>query len=273
MPKEDHMTEIVPVHRASFWVAAVGFLLLSIGSIGVGWVSGYDRLDFSLQVLGLVLIAVALLLEWRTHVERRGWAALIFFVIGILLYSAVWIPYVIYPANLGTASANQLGFLMSGVASLSVCIGIFAVMWRKESQLRQPINSGEPQIKATFIQLSLFGVGMLLQGVDLIWVGEENSNHAQFSLPAFSLLLVLLAVFSFRDHLSVQLGSPAVVITLVAIALYTLGFVLHALPPFVNEEWRLLQGLQGIAYALGALACVFAAQYKAKAFTARVSSR
>jgi len=273
MPKEDHMTEVVPVHRASLWVAAVGFLLLSIGSIGVGWLSGYDRLEFSLQVVGLVLIAVALLIEWRTHVERRGWAPLIFFVIGILLYSAVWIPYVIDPANLGTASANQLGFLMSGVASLSVCIGIFAVMWRKESQLRQPINSAKPEIKATFVQLSLFGVGMLLQAVDLIWVGEEDSNHAQFSLLAFSLLLVLLAVFSFRDHLSVQLGSPAVAITLVAIAIYTLGFVLHALPPFVNEEWRLLQGLQGVAYALGALACAFAAQYKANVSKAGVSSR
>jgi len=84
---------------------------------------------------------------------------------------------------------------------------------------------------------------------------------------------VLLAVFSFRDHLSVQLGSPAVAITLVAIAIYTLGFVLHALPPFVNEEWRLLQGLQGVAYALGALACAFAAQYKANVSKAGVSSR
>jgi hypothetical protein len=63
----------------------------------------------------------------------------------------------------------------------------------------------------------------------------------------------------------VQLGTPAVVTILVAIALYTLGFVLHALPPFVNEEWRLLQGLQGVVYALGAVACALAARYKATA--------
>jgi hypothetical protein len=104
---------------------------------------------------------------------------------------------------------------------------------------------------------------------DLIWVGEEESNHAQFSLLALALLIVVVAVFSFRAHLSVQLGTPAVVFTIVAIALYALGFVLHSLPSFMNEEWRLLQGLQGIAYVLAAVACALAAIHKADARTRR----
>jgi hypothetical protein len=265
MSQQNHETEVVPVHRVSLWLAALGFLALAIGAIGVGWFPTVDRLNFVLQALGPALIAVALLIEWRTNVERRGWASFILFLIAILTFGALWIPYVVDPTNLGTASATQLGFLMSGIAAISASLGTFAVMARKESQLNQPVNTGEPLIKATFMQLLLFGVGMLIYGVDLIWVGEEESNHAQFSLLALALLIVMVAVFSFRAHLSLQIGTPAVAFTIVAIAFYALGFVLHSLPSFMNEEWRLLQGLQGIAYVFAAVACASAAIHKTSA--------
>ncbi len=74
---------------------------------------------------------------------------------------------------------------------------------------------------------------------------------------------MIVAVFSFRAHLSVQIGTTAVVITILTIALFASGFVLHSLPSFINEEWRLLQGLQGITYVLGTVACVLAAMHKA----------
>jgi hypothetical protein len=124
-------------------------------------------------------------------VQRRGWASFILFLIAILTFGALRIPYVINPASLGTASAPQLGFLMSGIAAISASWGTFTVMSRKESQLNQPINSGEPLIKVTFMQLLLFGVGMLFYCVDLIWACEEDSNHAQFSLLALALLLIV----------------------------------------------------------------------------------
>ena len=265
MSRRNLETEVVPVLSASLWLVATGFLALGIGAIGVGWFPTYDRLNFALQALGPALIAVALLIEWRTNVERRGWASFILFLIAILTFGALWIPYVVDPARLGTESATQLGFLMSGIAAMSASLGTFAVMARKESQLIQPINSGEPLIKATFIQLLLFGVGMLIYGVDLIWVGEEDANYAQFSLLALALLIVMFAVFSFRAYLSVQIGTPAVVVTILAIASYISGFVLHSFPSFMNEEWRLLTGLQGIAYVLGAVACALAAIHKAHA--------
>jgi hypothetical protein len=265
MSQQNHEAKVEPAHGTSLWLAAIGFLALAIGSIGVGWLQTFDRLSFALQALGPALIAVALLIEWRTNVERRGWASFILYLFAIVIFSALWIPYVINPANLGTESANQLGFLLSGIAAISASLGTFAVMARKESQLDQPIDSGGYLIKATFMQLMLFGVGMLIHGVDLIWVGEEESNHAQFSLLALSLLIVMVAVFSFRAHLSVQIGTPAVAFTILAIALYASGFVLHSLPSFLNEEWRLLQGLQGIAYVLGAVACALAAIHKVSA--------
>jgi len=265
--------EVVPVHRATFWVAAAGFLALAVGADGMGFFPAYDRLDFALQALGPVLLAIALLTDWRTHVERRGRAALFFFLFGILTYGALWIPYVINPESLGTASATHLGLIMSGIASISASIGTFVVLKRKESHLEHPIYSVEPSIKATFMQLLLFGLGTLLYGVNLIWVGEEDSDYSQFSLPAISLVLIAIAVISFESHLSVQVGKPAVVITILAISVYALNYVVHSFPQFGNEDWRPLAAVHSFCYAMGAVACALTAVYKAKAFKAGVSSR
>jgi hypothetical protein len=256
---------VVQVNRTSLWLASVGFLLLSIGAVGMGWFPGSDRFNFALQALGPLAIALALIIEWRTHVERRGWAALVLFIVAIITFGALWVPYAINPASLGTTAATQLGFLMSGIASICASIGTFLVMRRKESHLEHPTNSVNPQIKATFMQLLLFGLGTLLYGVDLIWVGEEDSNHGQFSLLAIALVMIMIAVISFEAHLTVQVGRPAVIITIVAFALYAAGFVLHSLPSWIDEEWRLTTGIQGFSYALGAVACGLAAVHKARA--------
>lgn len=257
--------EVVQVNRKSLWVAAFGLLLLSIGAVGMGWFPGYDRFNFTLQALGSLVIAVALLIEWRTHVERRGWSALVLFILAIITYGALWVPYVINPASLGTTEATQLGFFMSGFASICASIGTFMVMRRKESHLEHPTYSVDPQIKATFMQLLLFGLGTLLHGVDLIWVGEEDSNLGQFSLLAIAVVMIMIAVISFESHLTAQVGRPAVIITIAAIALYAMVFVLDSLPSWIDEQWRLTTGIHGFSYALGAVACGLAAVHKARA--------
>ena len=75
MSQDASGAEVVQVNRKSLWLAAVGFLLLSLGAVGMGWSPGYGRFNFALQALGPLAIAMALLIEWRTHVERRGWAS------------------------------------------------------------------------------------------------------------------------------------------------------------------------------------------------------
>ena len=271
MRQDVQVAQITPVNRASLWLAAVGFLVLAIGSIGVGWLPTFDRYNFALQVLGPWLIAVALLVEWRTHVERRGWAAFIFFMIGILTFGALWIPYVMNPGSLGTPSATQLGFIMAGIASISASIGTFTVMMRKEAQLAHPIYSVEPPIKATFMQLLFFGLGTLLYGVDFIWVGDEETNHSQFSLLLVSIMMILIAVVSFNSSLTVQFGRPAVLVATLAVLLYALNYVLRVLPSWTDEEWRLGLLMTGVAYVLGAVASALAAIHKASAANSRLS--
>ena len=266
----DHMSHgsqssnAIRVHPSSLWWGAVGFLLIAIGSAGIGWFPEYDRFNFVLQAVGPVLIALTLIITWRAHVQRRGRAALIFYVVAILGFGAIWIPYVIDPASLGTSSANQLGFITSGCASICASIATFLVMKRKEAQLEHPINSVEPKIQASFMQLLFFGVGTLLYGVDFVWVGEENSNHAQFSLLVIALLLILIAAISFEACMTKRVGRPAFFITIAGLALYVLNFALHALPSWSDEDWRISLAMQSIAYALGGLAFALAATHKEK---------
>lgn len=265
MSYDSQVSDVVRVHRTSLWWAAMGFLLIAIGSAGIGWFPEYDRFSFVLKAVGPAAIALTLIITWRAHGQRRGSAALIFYVIAILGFGAIWIPYVIDPASLGTSSATKLGFFTSGCASISASIATFLVMKRKEDQLKDPINSVEPEIQASFMQLLLFGLGTLLYGVDFVWVGEEDSNFAQFSLLVIALSLILIAALSFEAHMTKRVGRPAFFITIAGLVLYVLNFALHALPSWSDEDWRISLAMQSIAYALGGLAFALAATHKEKA--------
>ena len=79
--------------RTSLWLAAAGFFLLVDGTGIFSWFPSLGTLEFALQALGPVLVAVALLIGWRSHAARWGWAAFIFFLLGILAYGVMWSAY------------------------------------------------------------------------------------------------------------------------------------------------------------------------------------
>jgi hypothetical protein len=215
--------------------------------------------------VGPVLIAIGLLLEWRAHVERRGWGAFIFFFIAILAYAALWLPYALHPESLGTDSASQLGYNTIGVGFLCAAIGTFLVMRRKEAQLERPMQTDEPAIRATFTELLFFGVGALLSGVDCIWIGIEDTNLAQFSLLAIGQVLIAIAIISFETHLSSRIGRPAAIAAIAAVVVYALHSCLQALPAWMDPDWRVSLRITGVAFALGGLSCVLAAVHQNKA--------
>jgi len=263
---------VVPVRRASLWVAAVGFLVVAIGSVGDFLFPAADRFDFALDALGPWIIAVALMMEWPPHVRRFGAASSALFILALITFGALHVRYVISPDDLGTEAATHLGFIMAGSAAIAAALGIFLVMKRKEDQLSDALDSSGPQIRATFMQLLLVGVGFLLYGVDFLWVGPRPTNFGEFSLLTVALVLMLMAAISFREHLAAQMGRPAVVATLLALLLYVADWALHALSVFTDQKWHISAGLTGTAYLLGAVACVLAAAYKANASRAGAAS-
>ena len=269
MSQHAQLTEVAPVRALSLWLAAIGFFMLAIGELLFSWFPEVGRLEFTLQAAGPVLVAVAFLSEWRTNVARWGWGAFILFFIAILSYGVLWIPYMINPESLGNDSATQRGFFTVGIGFICAAIGIFLVMRRKETQLEHPTHSGEPQIKASVTQLVLLGVGILLNGVNWIWVGQEESHFAEFSLPIIGCLLILIAVISARDGVAAQVGLPAAIAIIVAVLFYTLHFFIDALPAVMDPDWRLTMRLTGIAFALGGVACALSAMHHQKAPTSR----
>jgi peptidoglycan/LPS O-acetylase OafA/YrhL len=197
-------------------------------------------------------------------VERRGWGAFVFFVIALLAYAALWLPYALHPESLGTDSASQLGYITIGIAFVCAAVGTFLVMHRKEAQLEHPLQTGEPVIRATFTELLLIGIGTLLCGVSCIWVGQEPGNLGEFSLLAIGLVLVAIATVSLESHLSSRIGRPAAFTAIAGVIVYALHCCLQALPTWLDPDWRVSIRITGVAFALGGLSCVLAAVHRQK---------
>jgi hypothetical protein len=251
-------------------LAAVGFFLMSLGNVGAGALPALGRYSHAVQAVGPVLIAIAMLVAWRSNAGRLGRTACVFFVIGALGFAAIFLPYAIDLSHLGDDASHQLGYITGGIAWLCIAVGTFLVMRRKEVQLTHPVYSVAPQIKSSFMQILLVGLGAMLFGIDLIWVGEEDANQQQFSLIIVSVLLIFISVIAARRHLSRQWGRPAFVVVCLAILIYCDDFVLHALPVAVDGEWRLSFEIQALAYGLAGVACILVSAHRSKAVTAGV---
>jgi len=249
--------------RTSLWLAAVGFFLLVDGTGIFSWLPSFGTLEFTLQALGPVLMTVALLVGWRIHAARWGWAAFIFFLVGILSYGVMWSAYAIDPGSLGDPSATQRGFFTVGVGYLCAAIGMFLVMRRKQRQARNSVASGELPIAATFTQMLLFSLGALVCAAGaFIWLIPTDSKLQHFSLLIIGWAVVLLSTIVARKGLTEKLGRPATVMIILAVAVYWLHYVLDALPNWEDSDWRNSMHFSAVAFVFAAVAFILMATRK-----------
>ena len=260
-----HEAKDTPVRHITLWLAAIGFFMLAIGEVHVSWFPAGGSLEFTLQTLGPVLIAVGLLIQSRTFVTRWGASAVIFYVLALLFYAAVWFPYALNPDSLGTVTATHRGFVTQGIGFICAAVATFMVMRRKEARLAQPTDSREPQIKATFIQLLLIGLGCLINGFSWTWLAQEDTKMAMFFLPVVGCVIVLIAVISCRALITAQVGRPAAIFTILGVFMFMLHWALDMLPTWNDPDWHQSMRVAGVAFACGGVACVLAAAHKAKA--------
>jgi len=251
---------VVHVRATSFLLAALGFLLLAIGELPVSWFPAGGSLEFALQTLGPVLIAVGLIIKSRTFVTRWGASAVIFYVLALLFYAAVWFPYALNPESLGTVTATHRGFFTQGIGFICAAVATFMVMRSKEARLEHPADSREPHIKATFMQLLLIGLGCLINGFSWTWLAQEDTKMAVFFLPVVGCVIVLIAVISCRALITAQVGRPAAIFTILGVFMFMLHWALDMLPSWSDPDWHQSMRVAGIAFALGAVACVLAAR-------------
>jgi hypothetical protein len=251
--------------RLSLWLAAVGFFLFALGTLVFSWFPAEGAFEFTLQTLGPILIAVSLIVDWRTNIARWGRGPVILFFLFIISYGAIWLPYIFSPESLGTETATQRGFYSTGISIICGAIGVFMVMHRKVTQIEHPTDAGRLLIGATFTELLLIGLGVLLNGINWIWVGQKDSHLAEFSLPLIGCLLILIAVISASKALTVRLGRPATIAIILAVFVYALHYLIDVLPAFMDPDWRQTIRVAGLSYALAGVACVLAASHTSKA--------
>jgi hypothetical protein len=246
--------------RTSLWLAAAGFFLLVDGTGIFSWFPSLGTLEFALQALGPVLVAVALLIGWRSHAARWGWAAFIFFLLGILAYGVMWSAYAVDPGSLGDPSATQRGFFTVGIGYLCAAIGMFLVIGRKR---RQPANSGasgQLSIAATVTQMLLFSVGALVCAAGaFIWLIPTDSKLQHFALLIVGWAVVFLSTIAARKGLAEKVGRPAAVMIILAVMVYWLHYVLDALPSWEDAEWRNSMHVSAIAFVFAAIAFILMA--------------
>jgi len=249
--------------RSSLWLAAVGFLLIALGTGILSWIPSLLALEDTVQALGTVLVAVALLMNWRRHAARWGWAAFIFIVLGILAYAVMWSAYAIDPNSIGTTEATQRSLITVGVGYLCAAIGMFLLIGRKQRQLTNAPRSGELTIAATFPQLWLFGIGAVVFAVGMFEWLIPTASKLQHIIPlTIGWALVAISAITLGKLLTRQVGRPAAVMIILAVVAYWVHFALDALPMWADADWRQPAHWMVGAYVFAALACILMATRK-----------
>jgi len=126
----------VSVH-ASFLTlitGSVGFLLYAVGYVQLIEVAGGTRWSWMLQVIGCMLLAVAMINHLEHLVRHIGLGAVIFGVLGAVILSISSIPFVVDPENyISSPYWAQFFWNVWGVGATCAAISILFIIMRKRT--------------------------------------------------------------------------------------------------------------------------------------------
>jgi hypothetical protein len=259
MSRSDREAEPIHVTQTSVWLGAIGFLALAVGESLLCWAPTGGRLEFILLTLGTLCLAAALLTHLDTHRLRFGLPALVFFNLGILAASAVWVPYIFDPTLFGSGSLTLFTYTCWGSAWTLGSIGTFFVLHRKETRLERGDRKASTTIHASFFQVLTLGVGMLIYGISFIEQGTLPNNNVSGVLAVVGPVLIAISVISHVEHLTIRLGRPAVILTILGISIWSVKNLSRAGTDWMSDPALykfFVFGIQGIVFAMGAVACI-----------------
>jgi len=265
MSRAEREAEPIHVTRTSVWFGAMGFLALAVGESLLCWAPTGGRLEYILLTLGTLCLAVAILYHLDQHRLRFGLPALVFCNLAIVVASAVWVPFAIDPAVRGTQGATLYGYLAWGFAWTLAAIGTFLVLLRKEGRLERGDRKAATQIHASFFQLLVLGVGMLIYGISFIEQSSAPNDNVDGVLSVVGPVLIAIAVINHIEHLTLRIGRPAVIITIVGISIWSVKNLSRAVTDWMSDPALarfFIYGVQGIVFAMGAVACILVLSHK-----------
>ncbi len=275
MSRSDREAEPIHVTQTSIWLGAIGFLALAIGESLLCWAPTSGRLEFILLTLGTLCLAAAVLTHLDTHRLRFGLPALVFFNLGILAASAVWAPYIFDPTLFGTGTLTLFTYTCWGSAWTLGAIGTFFVLHRKETRLERGDRKAATTIHASFFQLLSLGVGMLIYGISFVEQSTLPNNNVSGVLGVIGPVLIAISVISHVEHLTLRIGRPAVILTILGISIWSVKNLSRAATDWMSDPALFkffIFGIQGIVFAMGAVACILVLSRKKAWLASRAES-
>lgn len=275
MSRADREAEPIHVNRISVGLGAIGFLAIAVGKfmLFLAPVSQGGRLAFILLTVGTLFLAAATLSHLDQHRTRFGLTALVFFNLGIVAASALWVPYVFDPSLQGGSMA-QYAYVCWGTAWILGAIGTFFVIHRKETRLERS-RKASTQIHASFFQLLTLGLGMLIYGLCFIEQSVARNNTMDGVLSVVGPVLIAIAVINHVEHLTLRIGRPAVILTIIGVSIWSVSNLPSAVTSWMNDPALrniFTYGVQSFFYALGAAACILVLFHKKAWMASRADS-
>ena len=265
MSRAEREAEAIHVTRTSVGLGALGFIALAVGESMLCWAPTGGRLEFILLAVGTLCLAAAVLYHLDQHRLRFGLPALIAFNLGILAASAVWVPYAINPAARGTEGATLFVYIAWGAAWTLGAIGTFLVLLRKEARLERGDRKAATEIHASFFQLLALGVGMLIYGISFIEQSSAPNNQVDGALGVIGPVLIAISVIAHIEHLTLRIGRPAVILTVIGVSIWSVKNLSRAATDWMSDPALakfFVYGVQGIVFAIAAVACVLVLSHK-----------
>ena len=263
----DETTEPLHISVASLVCGILGFALWGIGSLIRAGNLENVRTAEALEVLGPLLIAVAIILYVDHLSSRIGRTAVVLLIIGPIVYGISRIPAFL---EWETIRWFRYEYASYGAGHLLVGLGIMMVAVHKERQMHAALDHYESKaggpapeitVHASFVSLLSAAGGLILVAIsEFNDVGDGIPvvrSRFDFILRAVGALLITIGIVNHVDHLTRRIGIWAVVIGIAASLAWFFAYVPRVWNPHYDfsESWGDAKWVAfGLAYLLAALA-------------------
>jgi len=263
----DEATEPIHVSVASLICGILGFALWGIGSLIRAGSLEHVRTAEALEVVGPLLIALAIILYVDHLSSRIGRTAVVLLIVGPIVYGVSRIPAFLKWETVRWARYEWTSY---AVGHLLVGLGLLMVAIHKEMQMKAALehyetNAGGPApditVHASFVSLLSAAGGLILVAIsefdDIAGGIDPVRNRFDFILRAVGALLITVGIVSHIDHLVRRIGMLAVSVGILASLAWFFAYVPRVYNPHfdASSSWGDVKWVAfGVAYLLAALA-------------------
>jgi hypothetical protein len=259
-------TEPLHISVASLVCGILGFGLWGVGSLIRAGSLENVRAAEALEVVGPLLIALAIILYVDHLSSRIGRTAVVLLIVGPIVYGVSRIPAFLEWDTLGWFRYEYASY---GAGHLLVGLGIMMIAVHKEMQMHAALDHYEanapgpaPEITvhASFVSLLSAAGGLILVAIsEFNDVGPEIVVRSRFDfvLRAVGALLITVGIVNHIDHLTRRIGFSAVAVGIVASLAWFFAYVPRVYNPSFDGSsgWSDVKWVAfGVAYLLAALA-------------------